>query len=774
MTTLAALAGSRRRGPSPAPVVEGRLWNTTDSLLYTSPSGHLIHRLQDGQVQVAEGMQPLFPDVASNGHLAVAVIQRTGSQVSNTGLTMSAAFWDPTAQAWYEVLIPTTTGATSVPAANAITGVYEALGGADTSDAVAGQVAGTPVVFLCSALPYKSWRISTYGLWPVIAAFTLDAGTGRWVYDQARSIFTADLAASDPTHWRPLVNVWGETYYESRGPVEMAWLPASNMIACSLYFPMPTKRSGAVCVIDPATKTQQGYYELPELTTAAGKLIWAFPRDIVSDPTGAAGGEVFNIIADCTKVNDERILVGIAATGGSWSLTYNGNTTASIPWGSSSAVVQAALEALPGIGAGNVEVTKSLPFLTETYAEYDVEFIGALTETNLSTVTLNKGGLTDGTTSALTQLTNGGASNGHFPFLAMEFEWDATTDTLAPITVPYHCLGGGEVPSDRPERYPRSWSMAHYTPNGDLVIASTITETLTSAALHIFRKVAGARALDTAIAPTAGWESRVGEARIAGDVVTAAGAQSVAAAPGIITDATGRIYTVGRVGRLNRITPETGWAFRSAELLTNPTLAANATGWSAKEGGHAVTWSSSDGGRAVLTAGAAGPATIRTAVGTAGIALPVGAAGQEIQCRIDLRAGSVERMVQVFLTYYDAGGVPVATLEGYGPGGFVRTSGYRTFRWSTVVPASAVYVAINAELAGVANGEAFYVNEASLRLPPFTTTYLQWDDTVMGNTTINKAAYDPARDLMHVSARKGRGDGINYDPVIITAHLARW
>ena len=53
----------------------------------------------------------------------------------------------------------------------------------------------------------------------------------------------------------------------------------------------------------------------------------------------------------------QTVTVTGTPTGGTFTLTYNGATTAAIPYNSAAAAVQTALEALPNIGAGNVAVT---------------------------------------------------------------------------------------------------------------------------------------------------------------------------------------------------------------------------------------------------------------------------------------------------------------------------------------------------------------------------------------------------------------------------------
>lgn len=83
-------------------------------------------------------------------------------------------------------------------------------------------------------------------------------------------------------------------------------------------------------------------------------------------------------------------------TGGSFALTYDGQTTAAIPYSASNATIETELEALPNIGVGDVAVSGGpLPG-----SAVIVEFTGSLGETNVSEMTIDGNGLTGGSISA--------------------------------------------------------------------------------------------------------------------------------------------------------------------------------------------------------------------------------------------------------------------------------------------------------------------------------------------------------------------------------------
>lgn len=92
------------------------------------------------------------------------------------------------------------------------------------------------------------------------------------------------------------------------------------------------------------------------------------------------------------QTNEKQTLTmstaGGAATGGAFTLTYSGQTTSTIAYNASAATVQAALEALSNIGAGDVTVTGSAA------GPWTVEFTGALDQTDVALMTSNAASVT--------------------------------------------------------------------------------------------------------------------------------------------------------------------------------------------------------------------------------------------------------------------------------------------------------------------------------------------------------------------------------------------
>jgi YD repeat-containing protein len=80
--------------------------------------------------------------------------------------------------------------------------------------------------------------------------------------------------------------------------------------------------------------------------------------------------------------------------GGTFTLTYSGQTTAAISHGASAATVQTALEALSNIDSGDVSVTKSADTFEEQ--EWTIEYQGSLAGTNVSQMTIDASNILGG------------------------------------------------------------------------------------------------------------------------------------------------------------------------------------------------------------------------------------------------------------------------------------------------------------------------------------------------------------------------------------------
>ncbi len=203
-----------------------------------------------------------------------------------------------------------------------------------------------------------------YNLWPVFK----EAQVGDYEIGAKASTFTL----SGITAYAPR---WG------KGPYNVMPGDADN---------------NAVRLLQPFKKTQQhrGFRTTiapPDETDGACPLI-------LPDPYyGETAAETAPDQPACgtTATNEKQTftLTG-TPTGGTWTATYKGQTTAGIAFDAANTVVQSALEALSTIGTGNVTVTGTGPWVCE--------FVGTLAGYDLPLMTASGAGLTGGTTPSVT------------------------------------------------------------------------------------------------------------------------------------------------------------------------------------------------------------------------------------------------------------------------------------------------------------------------------------------------------------------------------------
>ncbi|WP_052336142.1 hypothetical protein [Mycobacterium canetti] len=121
-----------------------------------------------------------------------------------------------------------------------------------------------------------------------------------------------------------------------------------------------------------------------------------------------------NVTLDISTFSqNEAQLVTITGspTGGTFTLTYAGQTTAGIAYNAAASAVQSALAALSTVGAGNVSVSGSAG------GPYTVTFLGALGSQDVALLTASGAGLTGGTSPGVTVATVTPAhyANGYIP-----------------------------------------------------------------------------------------------------------------------------------------------------------------------------------------------------------------------------------------------------------------------------------------------------------------------------------------------------------------------
>ncbi|HEX6204679.1 MAG TPA: fibronectin type III domain-containing protein [Solirubrobacterales bacterium] len=131
------------------------------------------------------------------------------------------------------------------------------------------------------------------------------------------------------------------------------------------------------------------------------------------DPAGKDTSFYFEYLSDAdfqrTENAEQRLTV--SATGGTYTLTFDGQTTSPIAFDASSASVQGALQALSTIGAGNVAVSGG-PGDEFGASPYTLAFQGSLAQTTVEQISSDAGGLTGGGQYALVEVVLPGRAAG--------------------------------------------------------------------------------------------------------------------------------------------------------------------------------------------------------------------------------------------------------------------------------------------------------------------------------------------------------------------------
>jgi hypothetical protein len=141
-------------------------------------------------------------------------------------------------------------------------------------------------------------------------------------------------------------------------------------------------------------------------------------------PTISGNGYGRNLNFSATLGVNEVNVVTITGspTGGTFTITVNGQTTAGIAYNAAASAVQSALEALSNVAPGDVAVTGSAG------GPYTLTWGGALANTDI-TISASGAGLTGGTTPAATATTTQGGGITTVPLKAIQApEWDVFID----------------------------------------------------------------------------------------------------------------------------------------------------------------------------------------------------------------------------------------------------------------------------------------------------------------------------------------------------------
>lgn len=186
----------------------------------------------------------------------------------------------------------------------------------------------------------------------------------------------------DPTGGTFTLNLGGNTgniaYNATAGDVETA------LEALSLITSVTVTKSGSTFTV--TFDGVDGGINWPQLTST-------------SSLTG--GGVYVSITQSASAATNEiqKVTVDPAVTGGTFTLTFDGQTTGNIAYNASASTMDTALEALSNIGAGDITVTSG------TTGQWFIEFGNAMAGANQVEMTADGANLTGGSSITLTNAT---------------------------------------------------------------------------------------------------------------------------------------------------------------------------------------------------------------------------------------------------------------------------------------------------------------------------------------------------------------------------------
>lgn len=154
---------------------------------------------------------------------------------------------------------------------------------------------------------------------------------------------------------------------------------------------------------------------IASVTFTANRIVPRFPDDARTLAVKLAPNTTFRkgmVLAQMTAASVNEVqtptLSSGSSSGGTFTLTFQGETTAAIAYNASAATVKAALEALTTIGEGNVTVSG-----TQIDTGYTVTFVNALAAMDIPIMTITSS-LTGSSPVATVTATTAGVSYGRY------------------------------------------------------------------------------------------------------------------------------------------------------------------------------------------------------------------------------------------------------------------------------------------------------------------------------------------------------------------------
>ncbi|MBL7497927.1 hypothetical protein I6A84_13150 [Frankia sp. CNm7] len=277
----------------PAATLYGRA-GTFGNLGTTLPSGQSLQTAAVSGWGFNAGQSEFFSTLAANGEVVLGTNSQTDNQAYPTADHMSIGVFNPSARTFRNIVVPTSTGATSA------TNPFYPIGGASVETLLPVTVGGQPRVAFISLVAYHGWNITEKGEYPSLGY--LDAVSGSLQYNAGLSRTAGQIhaagglgAAACPRR----ANLFGQQVADCRGLSEMGVLPLSQKFIVTQYFPDTAngEHSGRLVVLG-TDGTVAASYTYPNIPDGNGGYIQVSPREVVVDPTSSGSLEYFTVVFD--------------------------------------------------------------------------------------------------------------------------------------------------------------------------------------------------------------------------------------------------------------------------------------------------------------------------------------------------------------------------------------------------------------------------------------------------------------------------------------------
>jgi hypothetical protein len=225
-----------------------------------------------------------------DGSIVMGGEPQTSNQSQATANTMSVSVFNPSANSFQNVVIPTSAGDTTEDEPGYPTG------GADIAALASVPGHAHQVAFL-SSWPYRGWDANTQGQYPTLGYVAPTAGGGSYqlVPGSAQTAY-----AIDPSGVTCPVEVASDAppVSDCPGTASMDVLPGSGDLVIGQYYDDAAvgKYSGGLMVVSPDGQLK-GAYSYPNVA-GTGSPVYAFPREVDVDPITTNGLERFAVIFD--------------------------------------------------------------------------------------------------------------------------------------------------------------------------------------------------------------------------------------------------------------------------------------------------------------------------------------------------------------------------------------------------------------------------------------------------------------------------------------------